>query len=179
MVAGSLARRYARALMGIGVENNNFDALGRQLGDLAAAMQISSELTETLSNPSFPRADRKRVLDAVLDRLGASKTIKHFTFLLLDRERLAAIPDIARELTRMIDERVGRISAEVTSAAPLSPSQLSQLKTVLEKLSGKQVQIESSEDPALLGGVVAKVGDMVYDGSLRTQLMQMRHSLAE
>ena len=178
MASGSIARRYARALMGIGVDNKNFETLGRQVSALAEAMKISPELSQTLSNPAFPRSDRKKVLEAILSRLGAAPAVRNFTLLLLDRERLAALPDIARELKAMIDEHVGRVNAVVTSAKPLSDAQMSQLKASLEKLSGKQVQIEHREDPEILGGVVAKVGDIVYDGSLRTQLSQMRERLA-
>jgi F-type H+-transporting ATPase subunit delta len=179
MIAGSIARRYARALMGIGVDTKTYDAMGRQISALAKAMKESTELAEILANPVFPRADRQRVLEAVLSRLGASKVVKNFTLLLLERERLAALPDIARELNVMIDEKNGRVTALVTSATPLTQVQITQIKGALEKLSGKQVHIDQKQDPALLGGVVAKVGDLVYDGSVRTQLAQMRHSLAE
>ncbi|ACY18540.1 ATP synthase F1 subunit delta [Haliangium ochraceum] len=177
MPAGSIARRYARALMSIGVEDGTYEALGRQVGVLAGAMKTSDELTQTLSNPAFPRADRRRILSALLERIGASKTVENFVLLLLDRERMGVLPDIARELDRMIDERTGRISAEVVSAQPLNEAQTARIKETLEKISGKQVQLSKREDPELLGGVVAKLGDVVYDGSLRTQLNQMRESL--
>lgn len=177
MSSGSIARRYARALMGIGVDNGNYETIGEQVGALARAMKISSELAQTLSNPAFPRSDRKKVLGALLDRLGALPMVKNFTLLLLDRDRLSALPGIARELQVMIDEQAGRVNAVVTSARPLTDNQLEQIKSQLEKLSGKTVQIEHKEDPGILGGVIAKVGDLVYDGSLRTQLSQMRDRL--
>jgi F-type H+-transporting ATPase subunit delta len=177
MITGSIARRYARALMGIGVDGKNYEALGRELGRLAEAMKISEELSATLSNPAFPRADRRKVLEAVMKRLGASPTIRNFTLLLLDRERLAIVPDVARELALMIDEKVGRVTAEVTSATPLAPGQADELRKKLEQLSGKSVQLSTEQDAELLGGVVAKVGDIIYDGSLRTQLRRMRQEL--
>lgn len=179
MPTGSIARRYARALMGIGIEDGTYEAMGGQIGALARAMKTSTELTEALSNPAFPRADRRKIVQALLERIQATKTVESFVMLLLERERISALPDIARELDRMIDERAGRIAADVVSAQPLTDAQLARLKGALEKLSGKQVQISKREDPALLGGVVAKVGDVVYDGSLRTQLDQMRTSLVE
>jgi F-type H+-transporting ATPase subunit delta len=86
---------------------------------------------------------------------------------------------ISRELDRMIEEKAGRVSAEVTSAKPLDPSQLSQITAALEKLSGKKVSVSTKQDPDLLGGVVAKVGDTVYDGSLRTQLRTSRDELSK
>jgi F-type H+-transporting ATPase subunit delta len=179
MPSGSIARRYARALMSLGVEDGTYEAIGRQVAVLARAMKTSTELAETLSNPVFPRADRRKVIQALLERAQASKTVGSFVLLLLDRERIAVLPDISRELDRMIDERAGRVAAEVVSAQPLTDTQLARLKGALEKMSGKQVQISKREDPGLLGGVVAKVGDVVYDGSLRTQLEQMRSRLVE
>ena len=178
MSSGSIARRYARALMAIGVDQGNYDAIGSQVSALAGALRTSTELAEVLTNPAFPRAERKKILEAIMGRLGATQITRNFTLLLLDRERLAAVPDIARELSAMIDEQAGRVSAEIVSATPLSQAQVDNIKRALERLSGKTVLVEKKEDPELLGGVVAKVGDLVYDGSLRTQLAQMRESLA-
>lgn len=177
MSSGSLARRYARALLGLGLEEKNLEQLGKEVGSLAAAVTESAELAETLSNPAFPRSDREKILLAVLDKLKARKTTINFTRLLLDRERVGALPDISRELDAMIDEHAGRVRAVVTSAKPLTSAQLSRLVKALEQLSGKKILVETREDSALLGGVIAQVGDQVYDGSLRTQLRQMRSAL--
>ncbi|WP_428265808.1 ATP synthase F1 subunit delta [Haliangium sp.] len=179
MPAGSIARRYARAVLQIGVEDGTYEAIGAQVGALARAMKISEELAETLSNPAFPRADRRRIVTAILERVKAVDTVHNFCLLLLDRERLGVLPDISRELDRMIDERAGRIAADVVSAKPLTDAQLGKLKAALERLSGKQVQINKREDPELLGGVVAKLGDFVYDGSLRTQLGNLQSELVD
>lgn len=178
MSAGSLARRYAKALMQLGEEQNNYEKVGQELRLLAKAMATSAELSTTLSNPVFPREDRRNVLVALLGKVGASDTVKNLALLLLDRERVSAIPAISRELDVMIDERVGRISAEVTSATPLNPGQEAEIRQQLEKLSGKKVDMKVAHNPDLLGGVVAKLGDVVYDGSLKTQLQQIRDSLA-
>ena len=177
MSSGSLARRYARALLALGLEDKSLEQLGKEVRSLADAIRDSDELAEALSNPAFPRSDREKILVAVLERLKAKKTTINFTKLLLDRERMAVLPDISRELDAMIDEHAGRVRAQVTSAKPLTSSQLSRLVKALEKLSGKKILVETFEDSALLGGVVAQVGDQVYDGSLRTQLRQLRTSL--
>jgi F-type H+-transporting ATPase subunit delta len=178
MIAGSLARRYARAVLEIGVEQGNLDKLGTEIGTLAEAMQTVPELSEALSNPAFPRAERKKILEAVLKRIMAGKITTNFTYLLLDRDRLSTLPDISRELSRMIDDRAGRVNASVTSAKPLSPMQVRQLQAALEKLSGKQVKLQTTEDPALLGGLVARVGDLEYDGSLKSQIERLRAGLS-
>jgi F-type H+-transporting ATPase subunit delta len=179
MLAGSLARRYARALMEIGAEQKNADKLGTDVRNLAKAMDVSAELTQTLTNPAFPRADRKKILDALAARFGAQPITKNFFYVLLDKERLAHVPAISREIDRMLEEQAGRVAAEVVSAQPLTATQLTQITTALEKLSGKKVVVVKREDPALLGGVVAKVGDTIYDGSLRTQLRQLRDSMTK
>jgi F-type H+-transporting ATPase subunit delta len=178
MISGSAARRYAKALMGLGTELGNYERIGREVRSLAKAIASSPDLAQTLSNPVFPRSERERVLTAVLSRVGAAQEVVNFTRLLLDRERISQLPEIARELDVLIDEKAGRIAAEVTSAVPLTPAQEQGLLQKLEALSGKKVQMKVATDPALLGGLVAKLGDVVYDGSLRTQLERMRDELA-
>ena len=177
MSSGSLARRYARALLDIGLEEKNLEELGKEVSQLAEAIKGSDELSATLSNPTFPRSEREKVLVAVLEKLGASKTTVNFTRLLLERERVSALGDIDRALSQMIDENAKRIRAVVVSAKPLSSAQLSRVVKALEKKSGKKILVETREDKDLLGGVVARVGDQVYDGSLRTQLRGMRDQL--
>jgi F-type H+-transporting ATPase subunit delta len=177
MVTGSLSRRYARAFVQIGEGTKTLDKMGAELRALAKVMAESPELGVALTNPAFPRSDRRKVVVAVLKRLNASPDTTTFAMLLLERDRFAIIPAVAREVDAMIDARAGRVVAEVVSATPLSASQLQQLQASLEKISGKKVEIQKREDPALLGGVVAKLGDKLYDGSLRTQLRALRDEL--
>jgi F-type H+-transporting ATPase subunit delta len=179
MAAGSLARRYARAVVQIGKQDGNLERLGGELRALAAAMKTSPELVACLTNPALRRAERKKIIEGILDRIGAGLRAKTIVSLLLDRERLAALPDISREVDAMIEAAAGRIKAEVVSAQPLSPMQTTQVTTALERLSGKKVSLEKREDPGLLSGMIAKLGDTVYDGSLRTQLRTMRDELGK
>lgn len=177
MVTGSLARRYARAVVELGTAEGNLDQLGADLRALAHAMHDSSELVTVLTNPAIRRADRRRVIDGLLEQLSAAPHTRNLVYLLLDGERLASLEAISREVDAMIEARAGRMLAEVTSARPLDPAQLSQITAALEHASGKKVSVTKREDPGLLGGVVAKLGDTVYDGSLRTQLRAMRDEL--
>jgi len=177
MQAGSLARRYAKAVFDIGSQQGDLQKIGNDLRSLAKAMTESPELGTALSNPAIRRGDRKKVVEALLQRIGVVTTSRNLVYLLLDGERLSALPAISRSLDKMIEDKAGRVSADVISAKPLDASQLSQITTALEKLSGKKVTISKREDPDLLGGVVAKVGDTVYDGSLRTQLRTIRDEL--
>lgn len=177
MITGSLARRYARALVSLGEDQKNLDKIGADLRAFAQALKVSAELVKILSNPAFPRADRKKIIDALATRFEVQPVTRTFLFLLLDKERLDQLPAISREIEAMLEARAGRIGAEVTSATALSAPQLAAIKVTLEKLSGKKVHIEKREDPELIGGVIAKVGDVVYDGSVRTQLRQLRDQL--
>lgn len=179
MSSGSLARRYAKALMEIGVENKSYERIGQDVESLSKAILSSKELSGLLTNPLFPRSEREKIVLSILDRIGASKTVINFCRLLLDRERMNVIPDISRALNSMIDELSGQVSADVLTAKPLSPAQQDELIKTLEEISGKKIQINIQEDHSLLGGVIAKVGDLVYDGSLRTQLQELRRSLAK
>jgi F-type H+-transporting ATPase subunit delta len=177
--SGSLARRYARAALEVGEGASATAKLAGDLRSLAAAMKESPELVGALTNPGFQRAERRRIVEAIMVRLGAHHTTKNLVSLLLDNERIASLPAISRELDTMIEARSGQVTAEVVSAKPLSAGQLAQLKTSLEKLSGKKVSIERRTDPELLGGVVAKIGDVVYDGSLKHQLANLRDHLSK
>lgn len=175
MASGSLARRYAKAIIELG----NTEKIASDLRALSQAMKTSGELQTALTNPAIRRGDRRKVLDGLLQRIAAHGLTKNLVYLLLDGERLGALPSISRELDAMVEAKGGRVTAEVTSAKPLDPAQLSQITAALEKLSGKKVAVNAHHDPELLGGVVAKVGDRVYDGSLRTQLRNLRDELTK
>jgi F-type H+-transporting ATPase subunit delta len=175
MPSGSLARRYAKAVMAMPTG----PAMAADLRVLAKAMSDSAELVTVLTNPAIRRGDRRRVIDGLLQRINAQPTTKNLVYLLLDGERMSSLAAISRELDAMIEAKGGRVSAVITSAKPLDATQMSSITAALEKLSGKKVDVTRKEDPALLGGVVAKVGDVVYDGSLRTQLRTLREELTK
>jgi F-type H+-transporting ATPase subunit delta len=177
VITGSLARRYAKALLEIGVKQQTYDALGKELDRAAETLRASPELRNALENPVFSLEKRKLIMDELARRLALSKTVRNFIMLLLDKGRIAALPDIARVHRTLIDEHAGRMRATITSARPLDPMLETRLKTALEKSSGKVVLFDKREDPAILGGLVTQLGDTVYDGSVRTQLQQLREEL--
>ena len=177
MITGSLARRYDKALLEIGVATNTFDANGKELDRAADTLRASPELRVTLENPIFSLEKRKLIMDELMRRLALSKTVRNFIMLLLDKGRIASLPDIARAHRALVDEHAGRVRATVTSARPLDPLLETRLKTALEKSSGKTVIFEKREDPTIMGGLVTQLGDTVFDGSVRTQLQQLREEL--
>ena len=177
MIAGSIGRRYAKALLSIGVATHSFDALGRELDRVADAIAASAELKNVLDNPVFPLSQRHRVLEDIARRLALSTSIKNLLLILLDRGRISALPDIARAHRELVDEQAGRARAVVTSAAPLDPAVEARLRGALEKQTGKTVLLDKKVDPSLIGGVVAQVGDLVFDGSVKHQLEKLRTEL--
>jgi len=177
MVIGSIARRYAKALLSIGVQQQTFDALGKELDRTAETLTRSPELKVALANPVFPLEKRRAVLEDVARRLALSKVVRNFVMLLLDKGRIGSLPDIARAHRALVDEHAGRVRASITSSRPLDPALEARLKTALEKQSGKVVILEKREDPAIIGGLITQLGDIVYDGTVRTQLAMLREQL--
>lgn len=178
MISGSISRRYAKALLAIGVETKEFEKIGKELEQFTALMK-HKDLSETLENPSYVLSKRKAVLDALVKRTGVSRTMRNFLMLLADRGRTSYIAAISREYQVMADEHAGQIRAEVATATPLDPASVTRLKSALEKKTGKRIILEQKTDAELIAGTVTKIGSMVYDGSIRTRLQQMRQTLLE
>lgn len=170
------ARRYAHALYLIGVEENRLDALSRDFRSVADTVKSSPELRELLSSPVVSQQARKAVMTDILARLSVTGTTRNAVMLLTDRRRGALIPDIADALAMLSDERAGKVQAEVTSATPLTEAQAAKLVLVLEKLTARKITLTRKVDPTLIGGVVTRIGDKVYDGSVRTRLAEIRES---
>jgi F-type H+-transporting ATPase subunit delta len=176
-LGGSVARRYARALFGMGVDGGNFEALGREIDEFAELLSSSPELGQTLANPVFSGSEKRAVLAQLLPRVTPTPAVQRFVMLLLERGRIVLMPAIARAYRDMMDLHLGRVRAKVTSAQPLDAGALDRVRKALERRTGKQVMLETAVDPALVGGLVARVGDLVLDGSVRTQLEDLRAKL--
>lgn len=181
MIPGSLARRYARALIGLAQSGPQRDKLAKDFDAFSAICRSQDAdgmlVLTVLSSERFPSAQRKGLIDSFLRRLGADPLLGKFLHYVLKRGRMEGVPEIARAFRRMADEAAGRIDAQITSASPLSPDALGKIKTALERATGKQVIATTAVDPELIGGVVAKVGSTVIDGSVRAALAQLKNSL--
>ena len=176
-MGGSVSRRYARALFSIGVDRGSFEQLGRELDAVADLWTGSAELRQALENPVFKGTEKRAVLQGLLPRVAPTADVQRFVLLLLERRRLPAVPAIARAYREMADLHTGRVRAHVTSAQPLGPADLERVRQSIERRTGKKVILEAAVDPALIGGLVARVGDLVLDGSVRTQLGTLRDRL--
>jgi F-type H+-transporting ATPase subunit delta len=172
------AARYARALFDV-VHQQQVDAseVQQQLSAVVSAVGEHPELSRVLTSRSVPDAARRQIIVAIGEKLGVSTPVGKLLALLADRRRLDLLPDLAAVYTERLLEHQNVVQADVTTAAPLGADATEAIKASLASATGKQITMRVSVDPSLLGGVVARVGSTVYDGSVRTQLKKMRDQL--
>ena len=173
-----LARRYARALLGIAREANALEAAGNDLATVDAAL-ADPRLQALLSSPLIDVRKRVEIVTKVVEALGVSTTVRNLARLLAERDRLAIVPDIERSYSAMIDAALGRMRARIRTATPLGSAEQHEVSELAKRLSGgREVVVTLDVDPALLGGVVLDIGGTVYDGSLRAQLDRLGRNMA-
>jgi F-type H+-transporting ATPase subunit delta len=177
MVSGSVARRYAKALFSLAVESGRVEAWSNALDSLAEVLRASPELAEMLGSPLYSRDERRAVVEKLAAALALEQEPANLLYLLGDRSRLDRLPDVLRAFRELADAQLGRVRARVTSAAALDQEEADALSARLSQATRAKVLLERTVDPALLGGAVAMVGSLVYDGSVRTQLEELRKSL--
>jgi F-type H+-transporting ATPase subunit delta len=174
----SIARRYARALLEVASERGSVDRVTDQLTGFARAVQQNPDVADVLANPAFTRAQRMAVMDGLVRVAGdVDPSVVNLLRLLVDRSRFAYLSDIARVYRDLADAMAGRVRGKVTSARPLDGQVLSRLEQSLERLLQRDVVLDAQVNPKLIGGVAAQVGSVLYDGSLRTQLEELRRTL--
>jgi F-type H+-transporting ATPase subunit delta len=173
----TLAKRYAKALVEIGQEQNALDKYGEDLAAICRLMDASKDFREVLINPVFTKEDKKKIAGQVLREMGADPMVVNFVNVLIDRKRINQLVGIETAFRQKVDEIRGISRGEVISAEPLNEDELGRVTDALSNITGKQVLVTSKVDPVLIGGLVARVGDMVFDGSIRTQLNQLKESL--
>jgi F-type H+-transporting ATPase subunit delta len=173
-----LSLRYAHALASV-VASKNLDsaAAQQQLDDFAKTLAGSHELREVLMNPAFSNPQKLKVLDAVAGRIGMFQPVRNFVAVVMDHGRLAELNEMAAEFAAVSDEQAGLSEVEITSARTLNDEDRVTLEARIAKLAGGRVRATYREDSTLLGGAVVRIGSTVYDGSIRAQLMQLKHRL--
>jgi F-type H+-transporting ATPase subunit delta len=177
MIPGVIARRYATALIEIGTETGQLDSLVEELQRAAQVYTSSPELRTALADPLVPIQAKKAILGDVAARLQLGPIAMNTLNLLLDRRRVRALPPIATRLREMADLKRGILRAEVLTAMPLPEEYFSLLQQQLERVTGRRIALDRKLDPSLICGVVARVGDTVYDGSLISRLRHLKESL--
>jgi F-type H+-transporting ATPase subunit delta len=185
MISGSLAKRYARALMQLATTPAQRDKYLQNLADFTAACKTHDpsdpsgerDLIKVLAAGHHTLANRRAILHAILQRIGADPNVKKFLELVLERGRISGIEQIYLHYRDLADEAAGRVRATVKTAKALDPAASGRIKTALEKATGKQVLLDTEVDAELIGGLVAHVGSYTLDRSVRTSLDKLRSNL--
>lgn len=178
MIDASVARRYARALIEAASPDGRHEKVGAELESVSKSMALP-EVRQVLVNPAFSQSQRRDLVMLLAKTLALSPLTTNFLSLLVDRQRIRELEQVARVYRDLLDEKVGRVRALVTSALPLAQDDLSRVRDALATATRKSVVLESKTDPAIVGGLVAQVGTTVWDGSLRTQLERLREELKQ
>jgi F-type H+-transporting ATPase subunit delta len=179
MIAGSIARRYARALFDLATERSTVERWADGLVALQRAVDSSVELGDVLENPVYTKDQRRSVVAKLVAALRLPEEPAHLLYLLADRNRLSHLRAIVETFSQLADAKLGRVRARLTSAVPLDAGAAQRIADRLSEATRAHVLIDSEVDPALLGGVVAQVGSLTFDGSVRTQLESLRRQLKQ
>ena len=169
-IQASLAGRYATALFGLARDQGQIDAVTRSLDSLEAALTESSDFRALATSPLIGRADAAKAIEALVPTLGVDPITANFLGVLAENGRLSELRNVIRSVRRLAAAHRGETTAEVTSAHPLNDGQVARLKANLKARVGRDVSIDARVDPALLGGMVVRLGSQMIDASIRTKL---------
>lgn len=174
----AVSSRYARALVEVVLEQKlDANVATEQLNSFAQAVRESIELRRVWESPAVAAEQKRAVLDAIVGQMSAFKAVRNFMAILIDHRRIPMLDEIARQFAVELDTRLGFVQAEISSARELSSEEKRELMSQVERLTGKKVRAQYASDPALLGGVMVRVGSTIYDGSIRGQLEKMKQEL--
>lgn len=178
MSSMTVARRYASALADVLVDRNEEAVVREELKAWEQMVQQNPLLLEALTNPTVPYDQKSKVLNELLAKTNVRPTTANFLRVLLRNQRFGQLPPINAKLSEIMDERAGVVSAEVTSARPISEPVRSTLEQTLQQITNKRVRLNFATDETLLGGIVTRIGSTIYDGSVRSQLERLKQELA-
>lgn len=173
----AIANRYARALADVVSRTGDYGAALHELEDFSAIYGASAELRDVVRTPAIASADKSRILETILERMGASKLAGNFLRILLKNYRLVLIDDIVEAFKKIAHERLGVVEVQISSAAELSEAERQALLARFEDLTRKKVEVGFQIEKQLLGGVLAQIGSTIYDGSVRGHLQRLRERL--
>ncbi|MEE8435929.1 MAG: ATP synthase F1 subunit delta [bacterium] len=189
-----VAKRYAQALMNLAVSDsavkdsapknsatidNTVEAVTAALDDFADTLEENPILAAFLAEPKVPQSGKEGAVAEVLEKIEAPALVATFLRFLTHKRRISLAGDIRDVFHELADARLGRATAEVTVAAELTAQQAEDLKARLETISGKQINLKITTDPSILGGIVARIGSTVWDGSIRNQLNRVHQQLTQ
>ena len=179
MTDRKLATRYARALLAALPDPSSQDAAGRFLDGLAGALESDTALRKALVDPAISAAKKAKLLESLTSGRGLPRPVGGFLATVVANGRVAALPSMALVFREERERAQGIVTGTLTTAAPIADVLASRAAAALSRLAGSRVRLRLRVDPELLGGAVAQVGSMVYDGSVRTQLDRLKHRIAK
>ncbi|MBW1680059.1 MAG: ATP synthase F1 subunit delta [Deltaproteobacteria bacterium] len=177
MIGSKISKRYAKALLSIGREDGNYEEYGKNLREFADFCTSSPEFYRVISSRIYSGEERGGVLDWALEKSGFAPVVKNFLRLLLEKNRIGAIAEIADYYEKLTDEIANIARAEIITARPIKEDTLGRVKQALTGLTSQDVKVQIREDASLIGGIIVKIGDLVLDGSVRAQLEGLKESL--
>jgi len=177
MSAILIAQRYAQALSESVTDSQQLEVILNDLNEFRTIFLENNELHTALSNPAIPPHTREGVLDDVLTALALQPVARNLIKILFLRRRIALLSQVVSLFEKMVDERLNRVTAQVTTATPLTPETERRVREGLVAFSNKTVTLETTRDPEILGGVVAQIGNIIIDGSWRARLNQLKQAL--
>jgi F-type H+-transporting ATPase subunit delta len=173
-----LARRYAKALFSLGKEQGKTEEYSGMLGALAGLYADGAAgVGDAVTNPLYPLDVRQKVMAKIAESMQADAIMTSFLNLLIEKKRADILPDIAEAMQGMVDKDQNISHGSIVSAVELDNALLEKIQATLEKLTGNKVILETQVDPSIIGGILAKVGDLVLDGSIKTQLNGLKESI--
>jgi len=170
----TMAGRYAAALFELAKDQRQLDEVERDLTALSQMLDRSGDLRRVVLSPVITTDDQAKAFNAILARAGVAGLVGNFVNLIVRNRRLFALKDMIKAFRALLARERGEVSADVTSAHPLTPEQMQALADTLRTSIGKNVRIDTRVDPNLLGGLVVKVGSRMIDSSLRTKLNNLK-----
>jgi F-type H+-transporting ATPase subunit delta len=179
VIPSAILGRYARSLAEIAFEENLEQAVTEDLKTFKEIFRAVPDLLEVFYAPAIPRDAKEKLLAELIVKYPVNLITSNFLRILLQHNRIRYFEQIAEGYLKSVNERKGIVSARITAAAPLSQENLKSLEAKLAGITGKLVHIESRTDANLLGGIVVQMGSTIFDGSIRTQLSEMRRCLTE
>jgi F-type H+-transporting ATPase subunit delta len=177
MISSAIFARYARALADVALANGEDGKVGQDLGAYREIFRKAPALLEAFDSPAVQREAKVRVLTELLGRYPACTTVANFLHIMLDHHRIRYFEEICDFYLKTVNERKGIVAAHITSAAPITEENLATLRGSLARAAGNEVTLSMDTDPGLLAGVIVQIGSTVYDGSIRTQLEEMKKRL--
>jgi F-type H+-transporting ATPase subunit delta len=173
----AIAKRYARALVGIAAEQQTVELYSGELGKIREAFSVEEYLRLILESPTFPLAKKSAILNEVMSLLDLSEGMQRFLGLLLEKDRLQYLAQIEGDYRTLADELAGVVRARVSSSSDLDAKQQESIRTGLEQQTGKKVELSVAVKEELIGGIQVEIGGKLFDGSLKTQLKRIEDTL--